>query len=103
MPGLLAHQGAVTLCVHAGQARPAVLNPRVKVAGQATVVLPAPWLIAGCAPPVGLPCATAQWITGTTRVRSGGVPLVIQGGTAVCAPTGGPLTVVAVQPRVGAI
>lgn len=103
MPGLLAHEGAVTLCIHAAQARPAVLNPRVKVGGRPTVVLTTPWLITGCAPPSLPPCVTAQWVTGTTRVRSAGVPLVIQGGTAVCAPSGGPLVVVAVQPRVRGI
>ncbi|WP_077800208.1 hypothetical protein [Streptomyces sp. JHA26] len=103
MPGLLAHDGAVTLCAHAGQARPAVSNPRVKVGGRPTALLTVPWLVTGCAPPSLPPCVTAQWVTGTTRVRSAGVPLVIQGGAAVCAPSGGPLSVVVVQPRVRGI
>lgn len=103
MPGLLAHDGAVTLCAHASQARPAVSNLRVKVGGRPTALLTVPWLVTGCAP-LGLPaCVTAQWVTGTTRVRSAGVPLVIQGGVAVCAPSGGPLAVVVVQPRVRGI
>jgi hypothetical protein len=101
MPGLLAHDGAVTLCAHAGQARPAVSNPRVKVGGRPTALLTVPWLVTGCAKPG--PCVTAQWVTGTTRVRSAGVPLVIQGGAAVCAPSGGPLSVAVVQPRVRGI
>jgi hypothetical protein len=41
-------------------------------------------------------------MVGTTRVTSMGQPLVIQGGTATCVPTGVPLTVTAVQPRVKA-
>ncbi|MER6197688.1 hypothetical protein ABT234_09985 [Streptomyces sp. NPDC001586] len=105
MPGFLAHQGATTLCIHLGQAQPVAPNPRVTVSGQATVVLGVSWLIAGCLPqpPGNPPCATAQWTTGTTRVRSVGMPLVLQGGTAVCVPTGGPLTVAVVQVRVRGI
>ena len=43
---------------------------------------------------------TAQWIVGATRVLAGGVPLVVQTGTAICVPTGVPLLAVVVQPRV---
>ena len=89
------------MCVHGGQAMPTVPNPRVKVAGQATLTLVAPWTVAGCPfPPVsGGPCVTAQWLTGTARVTSMGQPLVVQGGSAACVPTGVPLAVTAVQPR----
>lgn len=102
--GSLVHQGAMVICSHGGQAMPTAPNPRVKVSGQATVLLTAPWTVAGCPlqPPPAAPCVTGQWVAGTTRVLSAGQPLVIQGGSAVCAPTGGPLTVVAVQPRVTA-
>ncbi|MER6161669.1 hypothetical protein ABT147_40195 [Streptomyces sp. NPDC001868] len=101
MPGYLAHDGAVTICLHAGRATPTVLNPRVKVSGRATVVVGPPWAVAGCAPAPGtLPCATGQWTASTSRIRSLGLPLVIQGGTAVCVPTGGPLLVTTVQARV---
>lgn len=102
--GSLVHQGATVICAHGGQAMPTVPNPRVQVGGQPTVTLSAPWTIAGCAfppPPAGTgPCVTGQWVVGTVRVTSMGQPLVIQGGSAVCVPTGTPLTVVAVQPRV---
>jgi hypothetical protein len=101
MPGFLTHEGAVTLCAHGGRATPTVLNPRVRVGGRATVLLPPPWVVAGCTPPPGTsPCVSAQWTAGTARVRSFGLPLVIQGGTAVCVPTAGPLFVTAVQARV---
>ena len=104
MPGFLVQQGATVLCGHGGQAQPTAPNPRVKVAGQAGVLLTVPWTVAGCPlpPPAGGPCVTAQWTVGTTRVTSMGQPLVFQGGSAICAPTGVPLTVVVVQPRVRA-
>lgn len=99
--GSLVHQGAVVICGHGGQAMPTVPNPRVKVGGQPTVTLAAPWTVAGCpfVPPAAGPCVTAQWVVGTVRVLSMGQPLVIQGGSAVCVPTGVPLTVTAAQPR----
>ena len=102
MPGYLAHQGATVICIHSGQAQPAVTNPRLKLSGQAVVALPTPYSVAGCplTPSSGGPCTTASWTAGTTRVRSLGQPLVIQGGTATCAPTGVPLQVTAVQSRV---
>lgn len=104
MPGALAHPGAVVVCSHGGQVTPTVSNPRVTVSGQPTVLLSAPWSVAGCpfaASPPG-PCVTAVWSAGTARVRSSGQPLVIQGGVATCAPTGVPATVTSVQPRVRA-
>ncbi|MFJ2865889.1 hypothetical protein [Kitasatospora sp. NPDC087314] len=102
MPGFPAHEGAVTLCPHGGRATPTVLSPRVTVSGSAAVVLGPPWLVTGCPLPVtaGGPCVSGQWTTGTARVRSLGLPLVIQGGTAVCVPTAGPLFVTVVQNRV---
>ncbi|MFD7324221.1 hypothetical protein ACFV9D_24505 [Streptomyces sp. NPDC059875] len=103
MPGPLVHEGAVALCAHGGRATSTVLNPRVTVGGRATVLLGSLWVVAGCVPPPPPgtpPCASAQWTAGTVRVRSLGLPLVIQGGTAVCVPTAGPLLVTAVQTRV---
>jgi hypothetical protein len=102
MPGFLVNQASTVLCSHGGQAQPTVPNPRVKVSAQATVLLSAPYTVAGCALPtnVGGPCATAQWTSGSTRVTSMGQPLVIQGGSATCVPTGVPLMVTVTQPRV---
>ncbi|GAA1383310.1 hypothetical protein [Catellatospora chokoriensis] len=105
MPGYLAHQAATVLCAHGGQATPTATYPRVKLSGNAAVVLTTPYVVAGCAmppPPPGTgPCVSGQWATGTVRVRVlGGLPLVVQGGQAVCVPTGTPLTVAAQQIRV---
>jgi hypothetical protein len=47
-----------------------------------------------------MPCVTAQWVVGATRVFAGGQPVLLQDSQAVCAPTGTPLTVVVTQVRV---
>jgi hypothetical protein len=107
MPGFLAHVGAQVLCSHAGQATPTVPNPRVTVSGQPTVLITAPYVVAGCTLPPPLaangPCVMAQWMSGTTRVLSMGQPLVVQSSQAICAPTGTPLLIVATQTRVSAL
>ena len=105
MPGFLLHQGATVLCMHAGQAQATVPNPRVKVSSQMTVQQPNPWLIAGCPFVAGLvpmPCVTAQWVTAATRVRSGGLPLLLQDSQAVCAPNGTGVNILITQIRVKA-
>ncbi|CAN92255.1 MULTISPECIES: PAAR-like protein [Sorangium] len=106
MPGPVLHVGATVLCVHGGQAQATSPNPRVRVGGQPVVTQPGPHAIAGCAfppPPQATgPCVTAMWVTGATRVRAGGMPLLLQDSQAVCAPTGTGLSVVASQMRVRA-
>ena len=107
MPGFLVHVGAQVLCSHVGQATPTVPNPRVTVSGQPTVLMTAPYVVAGCTfpppPAANGPCITAQWLMGTTRVLSNGQPLVVQSSQAICAPTGTPLLIVATQTRVSAL
>jgi hypothetical protein len=104
MPGFLLHVGATVICMHGGQAQGTVPNPRVKVSGQPTVQQPNPWTIAGCpfTTPVGspLPCVTAQWVTGATRVMSGNMPLLLQDSQAVCAPNGTGVNILVTQLRV---
>ena len=101
MPGTLLHLGATVLCMHAGQAQPAVTNPRVRVGGQPIVTRTSTYTIAGCAlTGTAPPCATAQWVTSAMRVRAGGVPVLLQDSQAVCVPTGTGLNIVATQPRV---
>ena len=104
MPGLLLHVGATVMCMHAGQAQPTVPNPRVTVSGQPTVVQTCVYTVVGCpfVPPAG-PCVTAQWITAATRVRSNGVPVLLQDSQAVCAPTGTGLNILITQMRVKGI
>lgn len=103
MPGFLLHAGATVMCLHAGQAQPTAPNPRVLVGGQPTVTQAAPYVVAGCpfVPPSGNgPCVSAQWVTAAARVKSGGVPLLLQDSVAICAPTGTGLNVLVTQIRV---
>jgi hypothetical protein len=104
MPGFLLQVGATVICAHGGQAQPTVPNPRVLLSGSPSVAMTAPWVIAGCpfVPVAPLPCVTAQWIVGTTRVLSDGQPLLIQSSQAICAPTGAPLLPLVAQMRVTA-
>ena len=101
---LLVQQGAAVACAHMGQAQPTAANPRVLLSGAPTVTTAVPWMVAGCPfpPTSGGPCVSAQWVSGTVRVTSMGQPLVVSTGSAVCAPTGVPLTVLSAQPRVRA-
>ena len=107
MPGFLLHVGAQVLCAHAGQATPTAPNPRVVVSGQPTVLITAPYVVAGCTlpppPAANGPCVTAQWVSGSTRVTSNGQPLLVLSSQAICAPTGTPLIIVTTQTRVSAM
>jgi hypothetical protein len=107
MPGGLVHVGAQVLCSQAGQAQPTVPNPRVTVSGQPTVLMTAPYVVAGCVlpppPAANGPCVTAQWLSGTTRVLSNGQPLLVQSSQAICAPTGTPLLILVTQIRTSAL
>lgn len=103
MPGFLLHVGATVLCAHGGQAQPTAPLPRVLLGGQPAVGQNAPYVVTGCPlvpPPGPPPCVTAQWVVAATRVLSNGIPLVLQSGAAVCAPTGTGLIPVGFQVRV---
>jgi len=92
------------LCSHGGQAQPTVPNPRVSVSGQPTVAMTSPYVVAGCAfpppPAANGPCVSAQFITGSTRITSGGQPLLLLDSQALCVPTGTPLLITVTQVRV---
>jgi hypothetical protein len=107
MPGFLVNVLSQVQCLHGGQARPTVPNPRVLINGQPTVLLSTPYQVVGCPlPPPSTangPCVTGQWTTGTVRVTSMGQPLLVQAGASTCVPTGTPLVVLATQPRVSAM
>jgi hypothetical protein len=93
---------STVLCQHGGTATPTTPLARVLVSGSPAVGQSTAYSIAGCpfVPPAPGPCATAQWVAAATRVLAGGVPVVLQDSTAVCAPTGTGLIPVMVQPRV---
>ncbi len=104
MPGPLLHVGATVLCAHGGQAQPTAPNPRVLVSGQPIVTQPAPYAVAGCpfTTPASnpLPCVTAQWVSGATRVLSNGAPVLLLDSQATCVPNGTPLMITVTQTRV---
>jgi hypothetical protein len=104
MAAFAVQMGATVICAHAGQAMPTMPSTRVLLGNQPAITLTSPWTVAGC----GLtgsgspPCATAQFLVGTTRVMAGGAPLVIQSSTSTCVPTGAPLQILVTQLRVSA-
>jgi hypothetical protein len=101
MPGFFVVTSATVNCLHQGKAQPGAPNVRVKAGGQPTVLMPTPWTVAGCAltGTNAPPCTTAQWMTGSTRVLSGGQPLLLQDSQSLCAPSGTKLLVMVTQTR----
>ena len=103
MPGFLLHVGATVLCMHGGQAQATAPNLRVRVAGQPIVTQTTTYSVAGCAFNVSgapSPCVTAQWVMAATRVKSGGLPVLLQDSQAICAPNGTGLNILVTQVRV---
>jgi hypothetical protein len=102
--GYLLDVTSTVICAHAGQAQATAPNPRVMVSNQPTVLLTTVYAVAGCAlTGTGAPpCATAQWLTGSTRLTSNGQPLLMMDSQSTCVPSGTPLTVVMAQVRVQA-
>ena len=105
MPGYILNSSSTLMCAHAGTAQPTVPSPRVKVMGQPAIVQSTSYLIAGCslASVPSPPCVTATWTVAAVRVKSMGTPLVLQDSVSLCAPTGTPMQIVVVQPRVKAM
>jgi hypothetical protein len=99
MPGFLLTMSAAVMCAHGGKCNFAAPNPRVKIMGVPVPMSAPPVVIAGCAfppPPVANgPCVTANWIppTHTVRVKSNGMPLVVQTSQAIAVPTGTPVVI----------
>ncbi len=106
MPGYIVHLGAIVTCSHPpGQATPGTSNPRVKVSGQPIIVQTTQYAVAGCAlTGTSSPsCATGQWISAAVRVKSNGVPIVLDDSQSTCTPTAQPLKIMVTQKRVKAI
>lgn len=105
MPGFLVTTAATVNCAHGGTATPTSPNPRVKADGQPTLQQAVPWTVAGCTlvPPAPGPDLTAVWATGSVRVTSNGMPLLLADSQATCAPSGNPALVVSTQTRVKAV
>jgi hypothetical protein len=104
MPGFLLNAGTTVLCVHGGQAKPTLPNPRVRVMGLPVVTQGPPYIVAGCTnvppPPGRIPCVSATWVVAALRVKVMGLPVLLQDSQAVCIPTGTPVTIIPSQFRV---
>jgi len=104
MPGFLTTVASPVLCAHAGQAKPPVGALRVRAMGQPLAIRTIPFLVAGCVnpvPPVNVgPCVSANWILSSLRIKSMGIPVLLQDSQAICVPTGTPLTQIPVPGRV---
>ncbi|MGH7512757.1 MAG: hypothetical protein ACREOQ_07535 [Gemmatimonadales bacterium] len=102
MGDALVHDQAVVQCDHLGPARPMTTNLRVKVSGQKVVTRDATYTITGCGLSASgsTPCATAQWTSAASRVKAGGVAVVLTSSKATCTPTGASLQIVTTQTRV---
>ena len=97
MSALALTQSGSIMCLHGGQAQPTVPLPRVKLGGASAIGQSTTYTVAGCAftLPSGTPspCVTASWTVTALRVKSGGIPLVLQDSTAVCVPNATGLTI----------
>ena len=100
MAEYLVHRNATVQCAHQGLALPVATNLRVKVNGQQIVTLVNTYTIPACPNPPNTRCATAKWLAGATRVKAGGVPVVLKDSKSLCVPTGVVLNVKATQTRV---
>ena len=102
MSDFLLHDSATVLCLHTGQATPMQTNKRVKVSGQPIVTRANIYNIKGCKLPTqsGGPDLTAAWTSASTRIKAGGVPVLLKNSQAKCAPTGTTLNIITTQTRV---
>lgn len=103
MMGYLLTKDATVQCQHGGQAQPTTTEPRVKIDGQAIVTKPSLYSISACSyvqVNTPSPCVTAQWNSAATRIKAGGVPVLLQESQAICTPNGTGVNIVMTQRRV---
>lgn len=103
MPGYLLDAGAVVSCAHGGQAYAMPPSARVRVGAQPITTATSQHIVIGCPFTVSgtaVPCVVLHWTDAATRVRSLGVPLLLEDSQAFCLPNGTPATVTNTQVRV---
>lgn len=101
--GYLLTQGSTVQCLHSGQAQPTVTSAQVKINGQPIVTQSSSYTVSACPFMKGStpsPCVTAQWTSGATRVKAGGVPVLLKDSQATCTPNGTGVNVVMTQTQV---
>lgn len=102
MPGPLLTVDTPVLCLHGGEGKALDFIPRVLVRGQPIVLQATSYVIEGCAlEAAGSPfCTLAQWVVGSFRVFSEGMPLLLESSEAVCAASGTGVLIVPSQASV---
>jgi hypothetical protein len=103
MPGFLLNDASVILCKHSGMAKALVADPRVRVDGQPVATQFSPYSVMGCVNPSNVLCISAMWMTAATRVKAGGLPVLLEDSQAVCVPTATGVDVLLTQQRVRGI
>jgi hypothetical protein len=96
-------QDATVQCLHAGQAQPTAMSAQVKINGQSVITQSSTYTISACSFMQGTkpsPCMTAQWTSAATRVKAGGVPVLLSDSQATCIPNGTGVTIVMTQTKV---
>lgn len=99
-------QDATVQCLHSGQAQPAVTNSHVKVDKKAIVTQDCSYTVSACSFMQGSkpsPCVTTQWTSAATRVKAGGVPVLLSDSQATCTPNGTGVNIMVTQTRVKGI
>jgi len=104
MPALLT-MNSVVLCAHGGVCKPTVPAVRVRIAGSPAVAQGTPWIVSGCslAATGGNGCASVSFVSGSARVKSNGMPLILQTSVALGMPSAVPVNVISTQSRVNAV
>lgn len=96
-------QGATIQCMHGGQAQPTAVSAHVKINGQSAITQSSTYTISACSFMQGSkpsPCVTAQWTSAATRVKAGGVPVLLSNSQATCTPNGTGVNIIVTQTRV---
>jgi hypothetical protein len=102
MSDFLLHEDAQVQCIHSGNAKPTQTVSNVKVSGKAIVTQTSIYNIQGCLQPPqsGGPDLTALWTSAATRIKAGGMPVLLKGSQSKCAPTTTALVIISTQTRV---
>jgi hypothetical protein len=104
--GYLLDKNATGKCSHGASASPVVGNPRVKIGGVEVLTIATQFTISGCSNMAGntpFPCLLGVFASGATRVKAGGMAVLLESSTPTNVPTGASTTITNTQARVKGI
>jgi hypothetical protein len=107
MPGPLMTALTSVKCTHAGECKPTVPIPDVKINGVSIVTQPTPYTVTACTYPAMTsgnqpPCVTASFTTAATMVKAHGQFVLLTDSQGTSMPNGTPLIVIPDQIQVKA-